>query len=61
MFNSFRLFSVFFGFFNLKLDAGIHPAYSGLSSLPFFDEIDPASIDILLVTQYVKEFLLWIE
>jgi len=31
-------------------DCGIHPAYSGLVSLPYFDEIDPAKIDILLVT-----------
>ncbi|KAJ8652014.1 hypothetical protein O0I10_012358 [Lichtheimia ornata] len=34
------------------LDAGIHPAYNGLASLPFFDEIDPASIDVLLVTHF---------
>ncbi|KAG0168741.1 endoribonuclease ysh1 [Apophysomyces sp. BC1034] len=36
----------------ILLDAGIHPAYNGLASLPFFDEIDPASIDILLVTHF---------
>ncbi|CEG84176.1 Putative mRNA cleavage and polyadenylation specificity factor complex subunit Ysh1 [Rhizopus microsporus] len=35
----------------ILLDAGIHPAYNGLASLPFFDEMDPASIDVLLVTQ----------
>ncbi|KAI8638606.1 beta-lactamase-like protein [Parasitella parasitica] len=34
------------------LDAGIHPAYNGLASLPFFDEMDPASIDVLLVTHF---------
>lgn len=34
------------------LDAGIHPAYTGPSALPFFDEIeDPSSIDLLLVSQ----------
>ncbi|OMJ14331.1 Endoribonuclease ysh1 [Smittium culicis] len=33
-----------------ELDCGLHPAFDGLSSLPFFDEIDPASIDVLLVT-----------
>jgi cleavage and polyadenylation specificity factor subunit 3 len=33
------------------LDCGIHPAYTGLAALPFFDEIDPASVDILLVSQ----------
>ncbi|KAI8366660.1 beta-lactamase-like protein [Radiomyces spectabilis] len=36
----------------ILLDAGIHPAYNGLASLPFFDEIDPASIDLLLVTHF---------
>ncbi|KAI8093638.1 beta-lactamase-like protein [Halteromyces radiatus] len=36
----------------ILLDAGIHPAYNGLASLPFFDEIDPESIDVLLVTHF---------
>ncbi|KAL0075628.1 beta-lactamase-like protein [Phycomyces blakesleeanus] len=36
----------------ILLDAGIHPAYNGLASLPFFDEIDPAKIDLLLVTHF---------
>ncbi|OBZ88252.1 Endoribonuclease ysh1 [Choanephora cucurbitarum] len=36
----------------ILLDAGIHPAYSGLASLPFYDEIDPSSIDLLLVTHF---------
>ncbi|KAI9497608.1 beta-lactamase-like protein [Zychaea mexicana] len=36
----------------ILLDAGIHPAYSGLASLPFFDEMDPGSIDVLLVTHF---------
>ncbi|KAJ1961975.1 endoribonuclease ysh1 [Dispira parvispora] len=36
----------------IMLDAGVHPAYSGLGALPFFDEIDPASIDMLLVTHF---------
>ncbi|OUM68433.1 hypothetical protein PIROE2DRAFT_3885 [Piromyces sp. E2] len=35
----------------IMLDCGIHPAYTGLSSLPFFDEIDPSEIDIVLITQ----------
>ena len=34
------------------LDCGIHPAYTGLASLPFFDEIDPATIDVLLVSHF---------
>ena len=35
-----------------RLDCGLHPAYVGVSSLPFFDEIDPAAIDLLLVTHF---------
>ncbi|KAF9688949.1 hypothetical protein SADUNF_Sadunf01G0041100 [Salix dunnii] len=26
-------------------DCGIHPAYSGMAALPYFDEIDPSTID----------------
>lgn len=37
---------------SIMLDCGIHPAYSGLSSLPYFDEIDPATIDVLLITHF---------
>ncbi|XP_077238505.1 cleavage and polyadenylation specificity factor subunit 3-I-like [Tasmannia lanceolata] len=34
-------------------DCGIHPAYSGMAALPYFDEIDdPESIDVLLVTHF---------
>ncbi|XP_020576081.1 cleavage and polyadenylation specificity factor subunit 3-I [Phalaenopsis equestris] len=33
-------------------DCGIHPAYSGMAALPYFDEIDPSTIDILLVTHF---------
>ncbi|ORX48407.1 Metallo-hydrolase/oxidoreductase [Piromyces finnis] len=36
----------------IMLDCGIHPAYTGLSSLPFFDEIDPSEIDIVLITHF---------
>jgi len=36
----------------IMLDAGLHPAYVGVSSLPFFDEIDPASVDLLLVSHF---------
>lgn len=35
----------------IMLDCGIHPAYSGLAALPFFDEIEPESVDLVLVTQ----------
>ena len=43
-----------FPFYFLQLDCGLHPAHSGLSALPFFDMIDPSSIDLLLITQYVS-------
>ncbi|KAI3976586.1 hypothetical protein MKX01_008444 [Papaver californicum] len=33
-------------------DYGIHPAYSGMAALPYFDEIDPSTIDVLLVTHF---------
>eukprot|EP01135_Chromosphaera_perkinsii_P010630 Nk52_evm30s2192 gene=Nk52_evmTU30s2192 len=36
----------------IMLDCGIHPGRSGLAALPYFDEIDPASIDLLLVTHF---------
>ncbi|EFA80252.1 beta-lactamase domain-containing protein [Heterostelium album PN500] len=36
----------------IMFDCGVHPAFSGMSSLPFFDEISDASkIDLLLVSQ----------
>lgn len=36
----------------ILFDCGIHPAYSGMAALPYFDEIDPSSIDVLLVTHF---------
>lgn len=33
-------------------DCGIHPAYSGMAALPYFDDIDPSTIDVLLVTHF---------
>ena len=36
----------------IMLDCGIHPAFSGLTSLPFFDEIDPGEIDLILITHF---------
>lgn len=34
-------------------DAGVHPAYTGLACLPYFDMIDdPSKIDVLLVTHF---------
>lgn len=32
----------------------MHPAKEGFSALPFFDEFDLSTVDVLLVSQYVK-------
>ncbi|XP_042424103.1 cleavage and polyadenylation specificity factor subunit 3-I-like [Zingiber officinale] len=37
---------------NVLFDCGIHPGYSGMAALPYFDEIDPSTIDVLLVTHF---------
>ena len=36
----------------VMFDCGVHPAHTGLASLPFFDEIDPATIDLVLITHF---------
>lgn len=36
----------------IMLDCGIHPGGEGLAALPFFDAIDPASIDLVLITHF---------
>jgi cleavage and polyadenylation specificity factor subunit 3 len=36
----------------IMFDCGVHPAHTGISSLPFFDLVDPAEIDIILVTHF---------
>lgn len=33
-------------------DAGVHPAYSGIASLPFVDELDWSTVDVLLITHF---------
>ncbi|KAL2036820.1 hypothetical protein N7G274_010438 [Stereocaulon virgatum] len=33
------------------LDAGQHPAYDGLAALPYFDEFDLSTVDVLLISQ----------
>lgn len=38
----------------VQLDAGMHPAKEGFSALPFFDEFDLSTVDILLISQYVE-------
>ena len=35
----------------------MHPAKDGFSALPFFDEFDLSTVDILLISQYVDTFL----
>ena len=44
--------SFFAGKKNVMFDCGIHPGFQGLSSLPYFDEIDVGAIDVLLVTHF---------
>lgn len=34
-----------------QLDAGQHPAYDGLAALPFFDDFDLSTVDVLLISQ----------
>lgn len=37
----------------ILLDCGLHPAYTGLSALPFFDHIENIeTIDLVLVTHF---------
>ncbi|XP_039122853.1 cleavage and polyadenylation specificity factor subunit 3-I [Dioscorea cayenensis subsp. rotundata] len=36
----------------ILFDCGIHPAYSGMAALPYFDEIDPSTVDVLLITHF---------
>ncbi|KAK4989846.1 endoribonuclease ysh1 [Elasticomyces elasticus] len=36
----------------VMLDAGIHPAYDGLAALPFYDEFDLSTVDLLLITHF---------
>lgn len=36
----------------LLLDCGVHPAYTGVSSLPFLDLVDLSKIDAILVTHF---------
>ncbi|KAJ9320749.1 hypothetical protein DTO027B5_8448 [Paecilomyces variotii] len=36
----------------VMLDAGMHPAKEGFASLPFFDEFDLSTVDILLISHF---------
>lgn len=33
----------------VMFDCGIHPGHSGMSSLPYFDDINPSEVDLCLV------------
>jgi cleavage and polyadenylation specificity factor subunit 3 len=35
----------------IMLDAGMHPGKEGLASLPYLDEFDLGTIDVLLISQ----------
>ena len=34
-----------------QLDAGLHAAHEGLSAMPFYDEFDLSTVDVLLISQ----------
>jgi len=36
----------------IMFDCGVHPAYNGLASLPYFDVIETSKIDLLLITHF---------
>ncbi|TFY70887.1 hypothetical protein EVG20_g2115 [Dentipellis fragilis] len=36
----------------IVLDTGVHPAYSGMASLPFVDELDWSTVDAILITHF---------
>lgn len=36
----------------IMLDAGIHPAHQGIASLPFYDEFDLSTVDLLLISHF---------
>jgi len=35
----------------IVLDVGVHPAHTGMASLPFVDELDWSTVDAILITQ----------
>ncbi|TBU03543.1 subunit 3 of cleavage and polyadenylation specificity factor [Hamiltosporidium magnivora] len=37
---------------SILLDCGVHPAYTGLSSLPFIDKIDLSKVSAILITHF---------
>lgn len=41
-------------------DTGVHPAHSGMASLPFIDELDWSTVDVILITQCVPQSSVWL-
>ena len=37
---------------SVMFDCGVHPGYSGIASLPYFDEVDLSTVDAMLVTHF---------
>eukprot|EP00192_Tetraselmis_astigmatica_P006958 CAMPEP_0117682844 /NCGR_PEP_ID=MMETSP0804-20121206/19958_1 /TAXON_ID=1074897 /ORGANISM="Tetraselmis astigmatica, Strain CCMP880" /LENGTH=721 /DNA_ID=CAMNT_0005493147 /DNA_START=103 /DNA_END=2265 /DNA_ORIENTATION=- len=37
---------------NIMFDCGIHPGYSGMASLPYLDDVDLSTVDVMLVTHF---------
>ncbi|KAM3075474.1 endoribonuclease ysh1 [Clarireedia jacksonii] len=36
----------------VMLDAGMHPGYEGLAALPFYDDFDLSTVDVLLISHF---------
>eukprot|EP00127_Corallochytrium_limacisporum_P004179 Clim_evm124s157 gene=Clim_evmTU124s157 len=36
----------------IMLDCGIHPGMNGIAAMPYFDEVDPAKVDLVLITHF---------
>ncbi|KAF2231385.1 endoribonuclease YSH1 [Viridothelium virens] len=36
----------------VMLDAGMHPAHEGISALPFYDDFDLSTVDVLLISHF---------
>ena len=36
----------------------MHPAYDGYAALPYYDEFDLSTVDVLLISQYVASSLI---
>lgn len=35
----------------IMLDAGVHASYEGFAGMPFYDEFDLSTVDVLLISQ----------